>query len=362
MKRATLSPIAAIETYLSRYVTFQDPMVVLPLALWVVGTYLWDALDVYPYLCITSDTKRSGKTRLAEALGNIVRGPRPIAGMTPATIYHAIADANHPPTLLMDEAETLHSEASNVMRAVLNVGYRRGATIPRMKMDELVEYPTYCPKVFVLIGDVYDTLRDRSIVVRLRRSDAPTRWVYDVAKREGAAVHAATGEWAATHKADIVEAYHAHPGLDYLTDRDAEIWLPLFAIAALACPDRLTDLARIAVDLSTEKTATARRMASVAAAERSAEDEEYALRALADVRTVMGTHRTMHTAVIVQALHDLPTGPWRKYHGVGLTAIDLANLLARFGVQPKLVKIGGRKGKVLRGYHASQLHAAPPTA
>jgi hypothetical protein len=60
-----------LEEYFSRYSAL-PPHLPLVLVLWSVGTYLFDGFDCYPYLAITSPTKRCGKTRTAELLEFVV--------------------------------------------------------------------------------------------------------------------------------------------------------------------------------------------------------------------------------------------------------------------------------------------------
>lgn len=358
-KPAAVSPYAHIITdaqaYLNSYVTFSDPQYSLALALWLVATYLWPNFDAFPYLVITSDTKRSGKTRLSEILSFAASNPRNIAGMTAATVFRSIKDEN--PTMFMDEAESLSAGSADTMRSVLNVGYRKGQTIPRMGKGGVIEqWPAYCPKVFVLIGDVYDTLRDRSIIVRMRRGDAPQRFLYEIAKGQGDELGQKMKAAADDMSAAIFDAYMSSKGLGFLQDRDEEIWMPLFAVASAICPERMDELTRAAVDMATEKTAGAKRHSELEMrdAEREATDNEYAERLLADLAAVMGTRKAMFTAEALTALHDLPTGPWRKFRGAGLSAMDMSNLLSRFkGVAPRLVRNGrGRASQVARGYRS----------
>lgn len=350
--------IKDIQAYIMKYVAFTDSQYSLPLALWTVHTYLWDAFDATPYLVITSDTKRSGKTRLAECLSFMSRNPRNIAGMTAATIFRCIRDEM--PSIFMDEAESLASESAVVMRSVLNVGYRKGQTIPRMGKAGVEDWPVYCPKVFILIGDVYDTLRDRSINIRMKRSDAPTRFLHEIAKAEGNDIGLRVKDTVDDNGTKVLDAYMTATGLKFLQDRDEEIWLSLFAIASVYCPDRLDELTRVAVDMSTEKTAEKRVHSelSMKEAEREATDTEYAERLLLDMIEVMGNRKYMFTGDLLTALHDYPTGPWRRFRGEGLDAMSMSFLLKRFeGVTPKVIRDRKAK-KLLRGYRVEDIKAA----
>lgn len=369
--------IQNIQTHIERYVTFSNPDYSFVAALWAIATHLfptptknpatdaWELpavpFDAFPYLIITSDTKRSGKTRFSEILSFLCNRPRPVAGATAAAIYRYIQMVC--PTLINDEAELLAGEGASVMRAVLNVGYRRGQVIPRGEGDEVKEWPTFCPKIFILIGDVYDTLRDRSVVIRMERAEAKERFTFEKARAESLALYSYIVSTVAKNHDAIVDAYNAHKGLSFLEDRDEEIWLPLFAVCQALAPDRVEELKRVAVDMATEKTAPRRRYIDLKdEAEAAADDKTFSERLLRDLASIFKPgERAVHTQEALTRLHDLTTGPWRKFRGVGLTAIDMSNLLGRFsGVVPVLIRLGGKKkgAKVARGYHRNVVDKA----
>jgi Protein of unknown function (DUF3631) len=207
---------------------------------------------------------------------------------------------------------------------------------------------------------VYDTLRDRSINVKMKRADAPTRFLHEPAKAEGQALRERMAEAMENTGSAVLDAYMTTPGLSFLQDRDEEICLPLFAVASVWCPDRLDELTRVVVDMATEKTAGSRKHSELEMkeAEREATDTEYAERLLLDMLTVFGTKKHVFTGDMLTALHDLPTGPWRRFRGVGLSAMDLSFLLKRFeGVAPKVIR-DRKAGKLLRGYVAADVRKA----
>lgn len=350
--------IRDMEAYLSSYLSFTDKQYTFVLALWTLATYMWPYFDAFPYMVITSATKRSGKTRLSELLSFAASNARNFAGMTAATLFRSIRDEN--PTIFIDEAETLSSESADTMRSVLNVGYRKGQTIPRMGKNGVEQWPAYCPKVFILIGDVFDTLRDRSIIITMRRGEAPKRFLYEIAKAEGDDLGKRFAEIAVDSQSPIFEAYmNTTTTLSFLQDRDEEIWMPLFAIASVVCPDRMEELTRAAVDLATMKTADARRHTEIEMreADREARDTEYGERLLADMHECFKRgEKFLFTTTLLTRLFEAPTAPWRRFRGEGLSAIDMSNLLSRFGVQPKLGREGkGRASKNGRGYEAEKV-------
>jgi uncharacterized protein DUF3631 len=348
--------ISDAQAYVARYVTFDNSDYTFAAAMWTLATFLWPHFDAFPYVTITSATKRSGKTRFAEILGFMCSNPMPIAGMTPATVFRVIRDQQ--PTMFMDEAEILSSESATMMRAVLNAGYRRGQTIPRMGENGVEQWPCYCPKVFVLIGDVFDTLRDRSIIFRMKRAEAKVRFVYDHASAEGQSLRERMASLVEDNRAAIVDRYTRHAGLTFLADRDEEIWLPLFAICEVLAPERVKELQRVAADMSTDKTAESARYVNLLGAEKAAEDEEYAIRLLRDLLTVINGAKSVFTADALKKLHELPTGPWRKFRGAGLSDRDMPALLSRFKLEPTLLRIGK---KVARGYKKADVERALKT-
>lgn len=281
--------LAEIETYIGDYCALPDPMLATVLALWAVGTHLYQSFDAFPYLTITAATKRAGKTRLAEVLSLIAHNGKQFAAMTPAVLFALFDDPNGI-TLFCDEAEELSSESATVMRSVLNVGYRKGQTIPRRAVDGVREYNVYGPKVFILIGDVFDTLRDRSIVIELVRGVPRMLFKWSEAQERGTALRGGVAR-VKNQIADAVANYDPKPLYDmFESSRDAEIWTPVFALSSVLCPDRVSALRRFAVDMCSTKTADKRRYTDMAKQEAARNEYDYGVRALRDLSTVIGTH------------------------------------------------------------------------
>jgi hypothetical protein len=332
-------------------------------ALWAAMTYIWPELDTVPYLTITSSTKRSGKTLFADLIANVASNARNVGGLTTAVIARLIRDEHA--VLFVDEAETLSGKSSSDVRSMLNMGYKAGQTWPRTGRDgQLEHWPVFCPKAFILIGDLTDTLRDRSIMFRMARGNAPERYVSRIGEPDGAALGARLQEWFHDHKEQVLNAYFKHDGLDFLPARDAEIWLSLFAVCSVLAPDRMSELRRAAVDLATEKTMarTIHTSLEMDIAEEQATSDEYAEKLVRDLLTVMGKAKSIYTGDALTALYALDVAPWRKFRGVGLTAIDMGNLLKRFPmVTPKPIRTGSKgtpTEKVARGYRREDVEKA----
>src|SRR5262245_4682690 len=291
--------IPEIETFIKTYATLADERYSLPLALWILGTHSHMEFDTFPYIVITSATKRSGKTRLSEIMSFAVANPRNFAAVGPSQVFRSIRDEH--PTLVFDEAERLSRDGATDMRAILNVGYRKGQSVPRTVGQEIVEFPTYCPKIFILIGDVTDTLRDRAIVIEMRRAEARARFVFNDVKDAGAVLRGQCSYWVKSNLKNIEDAFREHSGLSFLEDREEEIWTPLFVLCSLICPARMKELSMIAADMSADKTIKGRRYTQLAQEEDKAMEESYRNRLLVDLYGVMVTNgKVLRSAAAIE--------------------------------------------------------------
>jgi hypothetical protein len=55
------SLVAELESYIRSYVSVAETSYALVIALWLAATHVWTAFDAFPYLVVTSATKRSGR-------------------------------------------------------------------------------------------------------------------------------------------------------------------------------------------------------------------------------------------------------------------------------------------------------------
>jgi hypothetical protein len=71
----------------------------LVLSLWSIATHLFGGFDTFPYLAVTSPTKRCGKTRVGELLEGLCANPEATVQMTPAALFRLVhetkADFDH---------------------------------------------------------------------------------------------------------------------------------------------------------------------------------------------------------------------------------------------------------------------------
>jgi hypothetical protein len=308
----------------------------LVIALWVIGTYLADVFDCFPYLCMTSPTKRCGKTILSELIGLVSARSKTTVNVSEAALFRMIKKFR--PTIIMDEAETLSnrkSERAQFLLSLLNAGHRKNANVIRCVGPdyEVTEFPVYCPKVLLAIGNPPDTFRDRSVIVSMRRKrkdETVARYRYREVSQKGQRRAMLTEAWAQVHRKEV-DAEYQDQLLDFLEDREADNWAPLFAIAAVAIPDRLEELKQIAVGLGSAKNALDL-------------DDSEVIRLLSDIRHVFALRKwkAIGTDRLISELVSLDESPWEE-----LTPTKLARMLRPFNVSSRQIWLGDKN---VRGY------------
>jgi Protein of unknown function (DUF3631) len=343
---ALLDDVAA---FLRRYVVMSEAQQSAA-ALWVAHTHAFNAADATPYLHVTSAERESGKTRLLEAFEQVVARPWLTARTTAAALVRKVA-ADPPATLLLDESDnTLKADREYVavLSAVLNAGYRQGGSatlcVGQGAALEVRDFPVFAPKALAGIGELPDTVASRSIRIELKRR-APGEHVERFRRRDVEAEAAVLDErlaaWAAEH-ADVLA--NARPELpEKLGDRAADVWEPLLAIADLAGGGWSERARRAAVELSADKRA---------------DDDSIGVRLLADIERVFdaSSEDRIPTVELLRALHADDEGPWADWYGKPLGARVLSDMLKRFGIRSRSVRLPD--GTTPKGYLREQFEDA----
>ncbi len=234
--------LAAVEAFVRQYVVLTSSELVAA-TLWVLHDWSIEAFDVTPYLAVTSPEKRAGKTRLLEVLELLLQKPLRVANISEAALFRSIADTTGGrAVILLDEADAVfHSKGNHEdLRALLNAGYRRGAVVARCDPEgrsyRVRQYDAFGAKVIASIGDLPDTIADRSIPIRMQRRarhEAVARFRLRKARIEAAKIRDALRAWTTPGVVETLRAAWPEIPLD-LDDRSADGWEPLFAIADLA--------------------------------------------------------------------------------------------------------------------------------
>lgn len=297
------------------------------LALYAAYTHLSGVFRYAPRLVVTSAEKQSGKTRTLDILRELVARPLVSANATTAALFRSIGDdPDYPPTIILDEADTVFgtrtkAEQNEDLRGLLNAGFQQGTPALRTvgPKHEVQAFDTFAPAVLAAIGALPDTIVDRAVVVRLRRRRPGDR-VEQYRLRLAPRLHelrqlAAT--WAEEHRAVAGE----HIPDTTLEDRPADVWEPLLTIADLAGGHWPGTARAAAAHLVAEAAGTA-----------AAEVSE-GIELLTDTRGVLGLLKSdrITTASLLELLRGIEDSRWKEYE---LTGHRLAKLLKPYAIAP----------------------------
>ncbi len=266
-----------IEAVIKKHVILSDPAAA-ALAVWVLHTWTFELRDIVAYVAIESPEKRCGKTTLLSVLAAMARKPLIASNVTLGALFRAIDTCR--PTLFIDEADTFLA-GNGTMRGIINSGntwrtayvlrlsasrrIRRTATqppfpdrphppslppvggvggdspgegesvhsqsTPESRETGLKKYSCWCPKVIAMIGQVPDTIADRSIVVPMSRK-LVTETCAPLAELNTTQIKAKCARFAL----DARDAIAQSPKIrgEGLNDRAADTFDPLYVIARLA--------------------------------------------------------------------------------------------------------------------------------
>jgi len=300
-------------------------------ALWVVHTYMLEALHITPRLAITSPEKQCGKTTLIDVLTPLVWRPLSIANTTASPIFRAIETQR--PALLIDEADTFLPEHEE-LRNILNSGHRRGGSVLRTVGDDFEprQFGTYAACAIAMIGKLPGTLADRSINIELQRRLAgePVE-PFRVDRTEHLDQLAGkVARWAADNLDQLRVADPVMP--PGVFNRVADNWRPLLAIA----------------DIAGDQPQRARRALEITRA--AVEDDSILVQLLTDIRAIFaerGVDR-LPSGELVEILVAIEGRPWAEWKaGKPLSQNGLARLLKRLAIVPENIRVGD---KVPKGY------------
>jgi 5S rRNA maturation endonuclease (ribonuclease M5) len=354
-----------IERQYRRYVAWASDHQAVAVTLWTAHTHAAEASDTTPYLAIESAEPESGKTRTLEVAEHLTARAWLLVEPSEAAMFRKIERDR--PTILLDESDALwgaKADGREGLRALLNAGYRRGATVPRVVGDgagmTVQDFPVYGPKALAgLAGRLPRTIASRSIPIRLQRRAKGEQVERFRARRAAAELGPLRLRLAAWVKLVTPELEGADPEIpEALSDRQADCWEPLLAVADAAGGDWPARARAAAVALHEHDPAA---------------DPGTGTLLLAHIREAFlaGADEELPTAALLRALVERDDGPWGGWWGKEVDdgrpkgpAGRLAKLLKPFGIRPEQLKIGGEK---TRGYRraafvdAWQRYLAPGT-
>jgi hypothetical protein len=325
--------------FLGRFIVYPDRHAHVVHVLWIAHCHLINCFETTPRLAFLSPEPISGKTRALEVTELLVPSPVLATNVSRAYLVRRIA-AKEGVTVLFDEVDAVFGprakDANEDIRALLNAGYRRGAVVGRCVMQGSIavteELPSFAPVALAGLGRLPDTILTRSIVVWMQRR-APDEPVTPYRRRdyaeEGQQICSRLASWAAAVASRITV-----PDMpDEITDRDADCWEALLAVAD-AAGGQWRDTGRVtAVTLVTLL--------------REEGDERLGTRLLADMRIVLGDDEQAATTTILDKLHNLDESPWADIRGKPLNDRGLAARLRPYRIKSRTIRVGDT---TLKGY------------
>lgn len=341
-----------VRAFLSRFVAYPSDHALVAHTLWIAHCWLMDHWESTPRIAFLSPEPGSGKSRALEVTEPLVPRPVHAVNTTPAYLFRKVSDENGRPTILYDEIDTVFgpkAKDNEDIRGMLNAGHRKGAMagrcVMRGKVVETEELPAYCAVMLAGLDDLPDTIMTRSVVVRMRRR-APGEqiepWRPRVNHPEAHTLRDRLAKWAVA-SADRLTGDFWPDIPPEVTDRDADVWEALLAVADMAGGNWPRHARGAAVALV---AASKQRTPSVG------------VLLLRDIRTAfVGTRdepldiEQMTTEQLLTSLNRMDESPWPTIRrGEPLDGRGLSQRLSKYGIGSK--KHAGERG--LRGYAAAQ--------
>lgn len=343
------SLLDAVEKVVNRYVAFPDPHHAPIVVAWIAHAHLIDAFDTTPRLAVLSPEKGSGKTRLLEVLEPLLPRADMMLSPSASVLFRTIDAAEGHYAVLLDECDaTLGlkrlSDQQEEVRAIVNAGYRRGGSVARNEPGPKGQwaprlFSVFGPVALAGIGDLPDTILDRSVIVPMKRR-RPTDVVSPLRERDRAKLHPVRESLAAWAESVTDLAIALDDDLHFLPegieDRLADVFGPLIISAAVAGDrwhERVVDAAHHLIESSAGRTAS------------------FGVRLLGDIREVFTARgvEQITTGDLLDALHAIESAPWGDLRGEPINERFLARKLKPYDVFPRKLNLGGdRRG---RGYH-----------
>jgi hypothetical protein len=332
-----------VEHFIRRFVAFPREAHITAVTLWIAHAHAVDAFESTPRLAIISPEKGSGKTRTLEILELLVPNPEMTANMSTAVMFRTIEKLR--PTIMFDEIDTIFgpkaSDDHEDLRGLINAGHRKGATVMRCDgpKNEVKRFKVFGPVVLAGLGELPDTIADRSVIVRMKRR-APHEVIEGFRRRkvkpEADVLRERLEVWALDWYEWFITYEPTMPKT--LTDRPADVWEALLSVADAAggeWPDR------------------ARAAAIELQALKSDDGGTIGVRLLADIRHVwpQGEDRVT-TEDLLSRLIGLEDSPWGDLYGKPLESRRLSRMLDQYEVKPKQLRVGERNTK---GYELAPL-------
>jgi len=310
-------------------------------ALWVVMTYCVDIFDCLPRLYIHSPERECGKTTLMTCVSRLAWRSMPASNISSASTFRVIEKWH--PTLCLDEADTFLRENIE-LRGIINSGHTRAAAfVVRTVGDDHdpARFSTYTPIAIAGIGHIHDTTESRSLIIPMRRKKKgeKTTKLRDHIQEPFATLRRKILRWVKDNQERLKQCDPPTP--EALSDRAADNWRPLLAIADVAGREWPERARQAAVKLSTSSEVAGMSFPTML---------------LADIKAIFDDRNTdkISSSDLANALASIEGRPWAEYgkQQKQITQNALARLLADFKINPGTIRISEKDTP--KGYKREQ--------
>ncbi|MBD8057231.1 DUF3631 domain-containing protein [Rhodococcus ruber] len=338
-----------VTEFLRWYSVYPDEHCASAYALWLAHTHAVSAFYVSPRIIFSSPEPGSGKTRDLELGALLAHNPRLTISATTAAIYRRISasvdEGEMPPTFFYDEVDAIFGRGASPqtedLRALLNAGYKRGATVDRCEGDaknmKVREFPVFAPAALAgLAGNMPATITTRAVTIH-KRKRAPGEKVHPYRERDAEVEAKPIREDLAAWMRSVAERLaQARPKMPRgVEDRPAEVWEALLAIADAA---------------GGHWPETARAACRHFVLDSDPAEQSLGVQLLADCRGIFNGRDRVATEELITALRNLDEAPWSDLHGRMIDVRTLAKLLKPYGVRSTQIRLGER---TVKGYTAA---------
>ncbi|MFG3195460.1 DUF3631 domain-containing protein [Streptomyces sp. NPDC048208] len=342
-----------VEAFHRRFNVFPSEAAYVAVALWDAHAHLLDCFDSTPRIAFLSPEPGSGKTRALEIVETLVPQPMTAVNASAAALFRSVSAGNGKPTILFDEIDTVFGPKAGdneELRGFLNAGHRRTGVTYRCIGDggqqTVQAFPSYCAVAVAGLGSLPDTILSRSVIIRMRRrarNEKVEPFRARVHEAEGHKLRDRLSAWAEHARGSVMGAWPEMP--DGVTDRPADVWEPLLAIAD-AVGGTWPERARAAC-------------VTLVTASRANDKGSVGVRLLTDLRDhVMTGIDRLPTVAILDRLNSMDDAPWADLNGKSLDNRRLSKMLAEYmtadnePIASRNIKTGA---SVLKGYYAADL-------
>ncbi|MFE0358968.1 DUF3631 domain-containing protein [Streptomyces nigra] len=346
-----------VEAFHRRFNVFPNEAAYVAVVLWDAHAHLLDCFESTPRLAFLSPEPGSGKSRALEIVETLVPNPMAAVDASAAALFRAVAGVDGKrPTILFDEIDTIFGPKAGdneQLRGFINAGHRRNRPMFRCVGDganqTVQAFHSFAAVAVAGLGYLPDTIRDRSVSIRMRRrarNETIEPYRTRIHEKEGFALRDRLATWAEQVSERVMNVWPALP--EGVTDRPADVWEPLLAIADAAggdWPDRAREACVVLVTAS-----------------KANDKGSLGVRLLTDLRdhVMVGIDR-LPTVAILDRLNALDDAPWADLHGKPLDNRRLSRMLAEYMTadnEPITSRNIKAAGSVLKGYYAADLRDA----